>query len=265
MILSGKTAIITGASRGIGKAIAQRFYKEGARIFAIARNGNALTEIRTEIRSIYPDHLNKIILLPCDVSQEQKVRNVLNSIKNQRIDILVNAAGAAEPYAPLHKARFSDWKTSYETNIFGAFLMMRRVIPIMRKNRFGKIINFGAKDGPIPGFSGYNSSKTALVRLTETVAQEVKSFGIDINIIGPGPVKTKLFDDMFQQSRKMPPPTVDIEKGVELALFLASEKSNGLSGKFISAVWDNWQKIPENLAMIMNSDAFTLRRKKLEL
>ncbi len=264
MILNGKTAIITGASRGIGKAIAQRFFKEGANIIAVARDEIALAKLANEMRDKIC--LNKIIVWPCDVSWEEEVKSLFDAIilNGQKIDILVNAAGIAEPYAPIFYAEFSEWKKVFETNVFGTFLMMRHAIPIMIGNGYGKIINFTGKDGPIPGFSAYNSSKTALVRLTETAAKEVCNFGIDINIISPGPVKTKLFMDMFLESGETPPKTVDIEKTVELALFLASEKSNGLSGKFLSAVWDNWQKIPRNLYAIMNSDAFTLRRKKVE-
>ncbi len=254
MLLKDKITIVTGASRGIGKAISQRFSKEGAHVFALARNitGNSC-------------HKN-IIAVPCDVSQENRVKTAFDFIvqKADKIDILVNAAAIAEPYSPIFQSEFSEWKKVFETNVFGTFLMMKYTIPLMRRNQCGKIINFfGGGDGPFPGFSAYNASKTAIARLTETVAKEVIPFGIDINIIAPGPVKTKLFDEMFSQSEEKPPPTGDVEKAVELVLFLASDKSNGLSGKFLSAVWDNWSKIPEILDLIMQDpDIFTLRRRK---
>ena len=264
MILKGKTAIITGASRGIGKAIAQRFFKEGADILAIARDSSALIQLVKEMRNL--KSRNKIIPVCCDVSRELEVECGLNFIEGKKI-VLVNAAGLAGVYAPVSQSNFSDWKRVFEVNVFGTYLMMKHVLPQMRENRAGKIINFyGGGDGPLPGFSAYGASKAAVARLTETIAKEVKPFGIDVNVISPGPVKTKLFDEMFKASGQNPPPTVGAEKAVELALFLASEQSNGLTGKFLSAVWDNWQKIPDNLELIMSDpDIFTLRRRKGEL
>lgn len=272
-MLKGKTAIITGASSGIGKAIAQRFFKEGADIFAVSRSNIALTKMAQEV--IESTHNNTIIPLPCDISQKDKVKAAFNLINStgKKIDILVNAAGIAESYSPIFQSDFSEWKKVFETNVFGTFLMMKYVLPQMYENRSGKIINFsGGGDGHLEGFSAYGASKAAVVRLTETVAKEVQPFGISVNVIAPGPVKTKLFSEMFLQSKaflqsgKTPPVAGDIEKPVELTLFLASERSNGLSGKFLSAVWDKWSKIPENLELIMaDSNVFTLRRVKREL
>ena len=270
MTLKGKTAIIAGASRGIGKAIAKRFFKEGADVIAIARNTNVL--IHHEIRSY--ENLNKLITWPCDVSPEEEVKKAFDFIDNRlnrKVDILVNAAGIAEPYAPIFESEFSEWKKVFETNVFGTFLMMKYAILQMRENKSGKIINFSGGGDGLEGFSAYSASKVAIVRLTETVAKEVKPFGIDVNVIAPGPLKTRLFYEMFfskafLQSKKTPPATGDMQKSVELALFLASDKSNGLSGKFLSANWDNWEKIPENLNLIMSDpNVFTLRRVKGEI
>ena len=91
---------------------------------------------------------------------------------------------------------FDEWKKTYEINVFGTFRMIQRVLPIMMKNGGGKIINFsGGGDGPLPRFSAYNSSKVSIVRLTETLAAEMKEYKIDINAIAPGPVNTKFLDD----------------------------------------------------------------------
>lgn len=262
MTLKGKTAIIAGASRGIGRAIAERFLREGAEVFGIARH----VVVEAQEMSFH--------YIICDVSNESEVKTAFDYIAsrgNRKIDILVNAAGIAEPYAPIIDAKFSEWKKVFETNVFGTFLMMKYVLPQMRENQSGKIINFSGGGDGLEGFSAYSASKTAIVRLTETIAKEVQPFGIDVNVIAPGPVKTRLFSEMFLQSEaflqsgKVSPIPGNIEKPVELALFLASEKSNGLSGKFLSANWDNWSKIPENLNEIMNSDAFTLRRVKGEI
>ena len=271
MILKGKTAIITGASRGIGKAIAQRFFEEGADIFPVARNRVVLAKMMSDTQKKRPSR--EITGRLCDVSQEREVKALFDIIKlnGKKVNILVNTAGIAEPYAPIFKSEFSEWKKVFETNVFGTFLMMKYAIIQMRENKAGKIINFSGGGDGLEGFSAYSASKVAIVRLTETVAKEIKPFGIDINVIAPGPLKTRLFNEMFfseefLKSKKAPPITGDIQKPVELALFLASDKSNGLSGKFLSANWDNWSKIPENLGLIMSDpDVFTLRRVKGEL
>ena len=271
MTLKGKTAIITGASRGIGKAIAQRFFKEGADIFPVARNRDVLIKMMLETQKMDPSR--EIIGRLCDVGREDEVKAIFDIIKlnGKKVNILVNTAGIAEPYAPIFKSEFSEWKKVFETNVFGTFLMMKYAIIQMRENKAGKIINFSGGGDGLEGFSAYSASKVAIVRLTETVAKEVKPFGIDINVIAPGPLKTRLFDEMFfseefLKSKKAPPVTGDMQKPVELALFLASDRSNGLSGKFLSANWDNWSKIPENLNLIMSDpNVFTLRRVKGEL
>ena len=271
MTLKGKTAIITGASRGIGKAIAQRFFEEGADIIAIAQNRAILEQSAIDIRS--QECINEFIVWPCDVSREGEVKALfdITKLNGRSIDILVNTAGIAEPYAPIFESKFAEWKKVFETNVFGTFLMMKYAIIQMRENKAGKIINFSGGGDGLEGFSAYSASKVAIVRLTETVAKEVKPFGIDINVIAPGPLKTRLFDEMFfseefLKSKKAPPVTGDMQKPVELALFLASDRSNGLSGKFLSANWDNWSKIPENLNLIMSDpNVFTLRRVKGEL
>lgn len=277
MTLKGKIAIIAGASRGIGKAIARKFFEEGSDIIAIARDGIALTQLAKEMQNRgYSNRecFNKVIVLPCDISREKEVKAAFDFIcywYGGKIDILVNTAAIAEPYSLIYDAEFSEWKKVFETNVFGTFLMMKYAIVQMRKNKAGKIINFSGGGDGLEGFSAYSASKVAIVRLTETIAKEVKSSGIDTNVIAPGPMNTKLFSDMFSseeflRSGKIPPTAGDMQKSVELALFLASEKSNGLSGKFLSANWDNWRKIPENLDLIMNEpNVFTLRRVKGEL
>jgi NAD(P)-dependent dehydrogenase (short-subunit alcohol dehydrogenase family) len=148
----------------------------------------------------------------------------------------------------------------------------------MVKNKKGKIINFaGGGDGPFPHFSAYSASKISLIRLTETVAAEYKESGIDINIIAPGPVNTYLLEESLaagmdkvgeEQYKKflkqkeeggVPP-----EKAAGLCVFLASSRSNGLTGRYLSAVWDNYDAIPDHLKEIIGSDAYTLRRVKPE-
>jgi NAD(P)-dependent dehydrogenase (short-subunit alcohol dehydrogenase family) len=144
---------------------------------------------------------------------------------------------------------------------------------MMRKNS-GKILNFsgGGAVSPRPRFSAYGTSKAGVVRLTETLASELKGYNIGVHAVAPGAVNTRMLElvlaageaagkEEIAKARKqkreggVPPPKV-----AELAVFLASEKSDGLSGRLISLPWDNWQDIPQHVPDIMASDVFAMRR-----
>ena len=190
-------------------------------------------------------------------------------------DILVNAAGIFGPIGPFEGMDFDAWKKTFDINIFGTFNVIQAVAPLMRKKGYGKIINFGgAGDGPLPNFSAYSASKGAVARLTETVAAELKSVHVDVNAIAPGPVNTKFLDDALaageqavgaekyklllkQKEEGGTPP----ELAGELCVFLVSSASDGLTGKMISAKWDDWKKWDKKrIEEIVKSDIYTLRR-----
>ncbi len=273
MLLQGKKTIITGGSRGIGKAIAVAFVREGANVMIASRSGEELKAAKRELES------EKVHTHIADVSKEADAKALVASAAKEMggVDILVNAAGMYGPIGPSSAVDTAKWRNTFEVNLFGTFYMFREVAPLMAKQKSGKIINFsGGGDGPLPNFSAYSSSKVAVVRLTETLAEEVKQYHIDINAIAPGPVNTKIFEDALAAGEKavgkekyaaflkqkqeggVPP-----EKAAELCVFLASSASDGLTGKFLSAVWDdykNWDKT--KIAEIMKSDKFTLRRIK---
>ena len=273
MLLKGKVAIITGGSRGIGFAIAKVFGREGAKLALVARSKRDLEVAREKLRSE-----NVECHFFCgDVSQESAVGEVVvSTIKVYGgVDILVNNAGIYGPIGLVTDLDSSEWLKAIQVNLFGTFLMTKKVLPFMIKQRKGKIINLsgGGALSAFPRFSSYSASKAAVVRFTETVAEEVKSYSIDINAIAPGPVNTRLLDqvleageeaagaDFYAKALKQKkeggtPP----EKGAELALFLASHHSDGLTGRVMSAVWDKWQDIPKFLDDIMSSDIYTMRR-----
>jgi NAD(P)-dependent dehydrogenase (short-subunit alcohol dehydrogenase family) len=275
MLLKGKKAIITGGSRGIGKAIAAAFLREGAEVMIAARSSEELAGAQKELETI----AKGVHTHPVDVSSEGDARALVAAAVKEMggVDILVNAAGIYGPIGPSSVVGVEKWRNTFEVNLFGAFYMFREVAPLMAKTGKGKIINFsGGGDGPLPNFSAYNSSKAAIVRLTETLAEEVKQYHIDVNAIAPGPVNTQILEDALAAGEKatrkefyeklvaqkkeggVPP-----EKAAELCVFLASSASDGLTGKFLSAVWDDykhWDKA--KIVEIMKSDKFTLRRVK---
>lgn len=276
MDLENKVVLITGASRGIGKAVAAAFLKEGAKVMLTARSEEELKITQQEFKINYPF----VEIAAFDVSNFLESTEVVKKTVAafRTIDILVNAAGIYGPIGPSEEIDINLWRNTYEVNVFGTFQMIHQVAPIMIKNKSGKIINFsGGGDGPLARFSAYNSSKVAIVRLTETLAVEFKDYNLEVNCLAPGPVNTKFLDEALAtgeekvgseryailQKQKadggVPP-----EKTAELCVFLASSKSNGLTGKFLSVVWDKWQDWgPEEIKKIMATDVYTLRRVKI--
>jgi NAD(P)-dependent dehydrogenase (short-subunit alcohol dehydrogenase family) len=273
MLLEDKVAIITGGSIGIGKAIAMAYAKEGALLVLSSRTRAELELTKNEIARI-SDTLTEI--LPTDVSNPGDAKALVDfTIKKfHNIDILVNCAGIYGPIGMITDIDNDKWLETVRINLFGTFLCMQAVLPAMIQNKKGKIVNMSGGGGasPFPRFSAYGTSKAGVIRLTETIASEVKDFNIDINAIAPGAVNTRLLDTALaagetagkeflsrslkqKQEGGVPP-----EKVAELAVFLASAKSDGLTGRLISLLWDNWRDIPDNLETIMSSDIYTLRR-----
>lgn len=271
MALKNKTALITGGSRGIGLAVASAFLREGARVMLAARSLEELAAAKRELGS------DKVHTYVADVSKEAEVETLVAAAAKEMggIDILVNAAGIFGPIGPFEEADSGAWRKTFDINVFGTFSMTKAVAPMMRTKGHGKIINLGGGgDGPLPRFSAYSASKGAVARLTETVAAELKDAHVDINAIAPGPVNTKFLDDALaageqavgtEQYEKLlrqkeeggTPP----ELAAELCVFLASSASDGLTGKIVSAKWDDWKNWDrEKIEKIMKSDIYTLRR-----
>lgn len=272
MTLVNKSALITGGSRGIGLAVAQRFVREGASVMLAARS-------QEELAAAKRDFGRGVETCVTDVSEPHQVENLVAKTleKFGGIDILVNAAGIYGPIGPSEKVDFEKWKQTFEINVFGAFNVMQKVLPIMMEEGGGKIINFsGGGDGPFPRFSAYSASKVAIVRLTETLAAEFKEYGVDINVIAPGAVNTHILEEALfageeavgkeryrEFRRQKETGGVPPEKAADLCVFLASAESDGLTGRFLSAVWDNWRDWDsDRIKEIVASDMGTLRRVK---
>lgn len=273
MLLKDKVALITGGSRGIGKAVAEAYLKEGAKVMLIARSREELKAAKEELKKF-----GEVESCPADVSRAGDVKAAVEATLKVfgKIDVLVNGAGIYGPIGPSEEVDFEKWKETFAINVFGTFRMIQEALPHMKAEKRGKIINFfGGGDAALPRFSAYHASKGAIVRLTETIAAEVKEYGIEVNCIAPGAVNTKFLDEALeageekvgkekyekllkQKAEGGTPP----EKAAALCVFLASEASNGFSGKFLSALWDEYSKWgPKEIAEIMKTDQYTMRRK----
>jgi 3-oxoacyl-[acyl-carrier protein] reductase len=153
--------------------------------------------------------------------------------------------------------------------------MCRKLIPRFKQQRYGKVIQLsgGGATNPLPKISAYAVSKAAIVRFAETLAEEVRGSGIDVNAIAPGALNTRMLEEVliagpemvgkefYERSLKQQESGgASIERAAELALFLASSLSDGITGKLISAAWDNWEEWPKHLSELNKSDVYTLRR-----
>ncbi len=273
MRLEGKTVFITGGSRGIGEALALAFARAGAHLALVARSTADLERVAEAGRALGV----QVLAVSADVARRADVERATALALEvfDRIDVLVNAAGIYGPIGPLAECDMGGWAAAIETNLLGTAFTMRAVLPGMIERREGCVINFsgGGAVSPFPRFSAYSASKAAVVRLTETVAEEVKDYGVRVNAIAPGAVNTRLLDEALeageqrvgkefyakareQKDKGGTPP----ERAAELAVFLASPAAAGITGRLFSAVWDDWKSLAGRGAELAGSAMYTLRR-----
>lgn len=271
--LSPKVAIVTGAGRGIGRAIALALAREGASVVAVSRTLSEIEETVAQVQALG----GQALAIKADVSSQADVARMVGQTIQAfgTVDILVNNAGVQGPIGPLVQNSADVWIQTVMINLVGTFLCCQAVLPVMIRQRRGKIINLsgGGATGPRANFSAYAASKAAVVRLTETLAEEVKPYNIQVNAIAPGAAATRMQDEVvaagdiageqaLTEARRVldnggTPPDLP----AALALFLASDNSDGLTGKLIAAPHDGWQSWDaQRIAELMSAPWFTLRR-----
>lgn len=275
--LNGKTAIITGASRGLGLAIANEYASCGANMIICGRNRQTLEIAADMIGKLCTCDAQIIRPVVADTGSESDVDALIRNVVKETggFDILVNNAAIQGPIGPIEDNDWEKWKRTLSTDLIGPAYLMRKAIEHYKSSNIrGKIINIsgGGATGSRPNFSAYAASKVALVRLTEILADEVKEYGIDINAIAPGAMRSAMTDEIagagaragdkeIQTAQKLIENGDDCkEVAAKLALFLASDRSNGITGRLISAKWDKWDKFPDIREELQNSDVYTLRR-----
>ena len=278
MKLSGQRALITGASRGFGLAVARAFAAEGADVTMCGRDEEALAEARDTVVAEL-DHA-RVLALPTDVTEPGAMVNLVAASEAEfgPLDILVSNAGVYGPKGPIQAVDWTEWADAITINLMGSVLACRAVLPSLirpGRPRRGKIIllSGGGATKPLPNLSAYAASKAAVVRFGETLAEEVRSQGVDVNSVAPGALNTRLLDEVlaagpervgqtfYEQSLKQKAEGgTPLERGAALCVFLASHASDGISGRLISAVWDPWETLSERAVELSESDIFTLRR-----
>ena len=236
---SGRVALITGASQGIGRACALKLAATGATLALAARNQEKLAELMTEITAAG----GKADVFPLDVADEEQIKTAAKTIIGEfgKIDILVNNAGITRDQLVMRMKR-ADWEAVLQTNLTSAYLCIQQVIGSMLKQRWGRIINITSVFGQMgqAGQANYAASKAGLIGLTMAIAREVGSRNITCNAVAPGFIETPMTDvlgDEFKQNAAKQIPLGRVGSPADVAsavAFLASDEASYITGHVLS-------------------------------
>lgn len=243
--LTGKYAVITGASSGLGKHAALTYASMGANVALLARRIDKLKDVEKEIEK----YNVKALLIECDITSEESVKNAVNTIMSnfERIDILLNNAGVAV-HGGVDTLDEKDWDKSFDTNVKGMYFMCKYVIPVMKKQNYGKIVNVASVNAVVADKDdrfirhSYNASKSAVLGLTKGMACSYAKYNITVNAVGPGLFETGMTKDTLFKSEeflnsynKMNPSNRPGREGEVSGpiMFLSSDASSYVQGQFI--------------------------------
>ena len=237
--LTGRRAVITGGAEGFGRAIAERFLASGAAVSLWDNNADLLEQTARELRrsgNVDSAVVDIADLRQVDAATETTLRNA------PRIDILVANAGLTGPNVPLWEYPPDDWKQVIDVNLVGTFNCCRAIVPVMRRQQYGRIVTMGSvagKDGN-PNASAYSAAKAGIIALTKSLGKELASLDIAVNCVTPAAAKTRIFDQMseahiaFMLSKIPRGRFLEIKELASLVTWLASEENSFSTG----AVWD---------------------------
>jgi NAD(P)-dependent dehydrogenase (short-subunit alcohol dehydrogenase family) len=267
--MQGKSVLVTGAGRGIGKRLAMGFALAGCKVGLLARTEAELDLTKLEIEQAG----GTAIKLRADVRRPDEIATAVNRMMGAfgELQVLIAAAGVPGPIGPLLGNKSKAWNEAIETNLIGMVNSCRAALPPMVEKRSGKVIAIVGNGAAMarPNFSAYAASKAAVVRFAECLAEEMSDHNVQVNTLVPGGAYTSMTDDILQAGeakagRKEVEEAEQIritggiapDKQIQLALFLASERANHISGKLIY-VTDDWKRFERDN---MKPELYTLRR-----
>ena len=271
-----KVILISGASRGIGYEVSKLLIKHGANLMICSSNLSNI--IKSYNKLIKIKKKNQKIFYSCtDVSSEKSVKELIDYTfkKFNRLDILINNAGIYGPKGFIEKVNWDEWKEAINVNLFGSILLSRSVIGYFKKYNKGRIIQLGGGGvaGPLPRITAYGASKIGITRFAESLAQEVKKYNIHINTVAPGAINTQMLEELIKAGPKKigayfyKKALLQKKRGgsgykkiCDLILFLCSVESDGIKGKLLHALWDDWYSLRNHTEALSKSDIYTLKR-----
>lgn len=248
--LSGRTALVTGAGRGIGRATALGLARAGASVALGARTVAEIEAVAAEVRGLG----GRAAAGACDVSRPDEVRRLFEQARAELgpVDILVNAAGVA-PSALLHRTTTEQWRAALDTNLSGCFYTLREALPGMMERGFGRVVNVASIAGKTgyPYIAAYAASKHGVLGLTKCAALETAAKGVTVNAVCPGYVDTPMTDasvarivertgldpaDVRKRLEDMSPQRrlFSVDEVVALTLYLCSDAARGITGQALS-------------------------------
>jgi NAD(P)-dependent dehydrogenase (short-subunit alcohol dehydrogenase family) len=267
-------AVITGASRGLGRLCARELAAHGADLLLIARDQMALADAAVEIKAKCPGRA--VTTLGCDLADPEAplyVREVAEQLGP--VGILVNNAAVQGPIGPAWKVPWHEFEAALRLDFLVPVALCRSVIPSMKAAGQGWIVNIsgGGATSPRPMFAAYAAAKTALVRFTETLAIETVGYGIRVNAVAPGAFLSGTTKAVYASAENAgageaatardlleSEDTANAEKAARLVVYLTLGEGRDVTGKLISAVWDGWESFHRDPEVVAHKDNFTLRR-----
>jgi NAD(P)-dependent dehydrogenase (short-subunit alcohol dehydrogenase family) len=274
--LNGRTALITGGTQGLGLEIARSYLAAGvAGVCVCGRDGHALERAMAELRDVAGSEqlvLGEVADVSSPADVDRLVAAALGGLG--KVTILVSNAGVYGPKGTIDRVDWPEWARAVEINLMGSVLPARALVPHFLERRYGKIVQLsgGGATNPLPGLSSYAASKAAVVRFAETLAEELREHGVDVNSIAPGALNTRMLDEVLEAGpqavgegfyeralEQQRSGGVPLARGAALAVWLGSAASDGVTAKLLSALWDPWSELPKHLDDLA-SDVYTLRR-----
>lgn len=275
MKLSGKVSAITGASTGLGLAVARAYARAGSDVLINSRNAADLQTARAAVEAEAP--ARRVIAVPGDISVPGDVARLIETAGREfgRLDVLVCNAGIFGAKGAIDAVDWDEWEYGIATNLLGTVMCVRQALPLLRASAFRPKIVITAGGGAErahPYISAYGASKAGLVRFGECLALQLADEA-DVNMFLPGRLVTRMADEViaagpeavgqyyyddFVALRKAGGASAD--GAADLAVFLGSADSDGITGRLLHAVRDPWRTLPQHKAELAQSDVYTLRR-----
>lgn len=275
--LSKKYIIITGASGGLGFVLSNYLFKHGYSLWLLTSKSSTKKKLESHYKSLISKKKNKVIIDFFDLSNSTKRKLFEKKILKFKYQIyaLINNAAIQGPIGPSWTLTENFIEKTIKINLLGPIFLSKVIVPKMIKNKEGVILNLsgGGATAARENFSSYAVSKTGLVRYSEILAAELKKFNIRVNALAPGVMKTKMLDNILLAgqtnsgsneykiaSELLSKKQFSFQSVIDLIVFLLSKDSEKISGKLISAKWDNWKNFKKHHKQLMKSDILTLRR-----